>query len=290
MTDQALIDELSSAKYLPALAVARAVAEPDLVSGPILEVLQIAADSASLGEREANLLFWGIHILAAARDPRGLVPLLRLLQSRSNEFDWLIDDTMETLDRIVVGMFEGDFAALSKLILDRGVDDFVQGNLLHAATFLVGEGRVDPTDMQTLLERFDDEREAPPDSFAWHGWQQAIALLGLGSLTPRVEAAWRNGRIDKQLADRTWFWKALRAAQSAPDDKERFREASEGYFGNIVADLAQFVEPAQDEDAHDQTPLFSPMTPVVNPMRHVGRNDPCPCGSGKKAKKCCLAT
>ncbi|WP_197427437.1 SEC-C metal-binding domain-containing protein [Bradyrhizobium retamae] len=23
--------------------------------------------------------------------------------------------------------------------------------------------------------------------------------------------------------------------------------------------------------------------------RHVGRNDPCPCGSGKKAKKCCLA-
>ncbi|MBN8944495.1 MAG: SEC-C domain-containing protein [Rhizobiales bacterium] len=23
-------------------------------------------------------------------------------------------------------------------------------------------------------------------------------------------------------------------------------------------------------------------------MRHVGRNDPCPCGSGKKAKKCCL--
>ncbi len=25
-----------------------------------------------------------------------------------------------------------------------------------------------------------------------------------------------------------------------------------------------------------------------NPHRHVGRNDPCPCGSGKKFKKCCL--
>ncbi len=22
--------------------------------------------------------------------------------------------------------------------------------------------------------------------------------------------------------------------------------------------------------------------------KHVGRNDPCPCGSGKKHKKCCL--
>jgi uncharacterized protein len=28
--------------------------------------------------------------------------------------------------------------------------------------------------------------------------------------------------------------------------------------------------------------------PVVNPNRDVGRNDPCPCGSGLKYKKCCL--
>ena len=27
---------------------------------------------------------------------------------------------------------------------------------------------------------------------------------------------------------------------------------------------------------------------VANLFRHVGRNDPCPCGSGKKYKKCCL--
>ena len=29
--------------------------------------------------------------------------------------------------------------------------------------------------------------------------------------------------------------------------------------------------------------------PAVNQFRDVGRNDPCPCGSGKKFKKCCLA-
>jgi len=27
---------------------------------------------------------------------------------------------------------------------------------------------------------------------------------------------------------------------------------------------------------------------TTNPFRHVGRNDLCPCGSGKKFKKCCL--
>jgi uncharacterized protein YecA (UPF0149 family) len=28
-------------------------------------------------------------------------------------------------------------------------------------------------------------------------------------------------------------------------------------------------------------------TPVKAGGGHVGRNDPCPCGSGKKYKKCC---
>ena len=29
--------------------------------------------------------------------------------------------------------------------------------------------------------------------------------------------------------------------------------------------------------------------PVVNKSEKIGRNDPCPCGSGKKYKKCCGA-
>ena len=28
-------------------------------------------------------------------------------------------------------------------------------------------------------------------------------------------------------------------------------------------------------------------TPIVREAPKVGRNDPCPCGSGKKYKKCC---
>jgi hypothetical protein len=32
----------------------------------------------------------------------------------------------------------------------------------------------------------------------------------------------------------------------------------------------------------------SPWTSDENPFKYVGRNDRCPCGSGKKYKKCCL--
>src|SRR5467141_1871973 len=36
----------------------------------------------------------------------------------------------------------------------------------------------------------------------------------------------------------------------------------------------------------DTNPILS--QPCENPFKGVGRNDPCPCGSGKKFKKCCL--
>jgi len=38
--------------------------------------------------------------------------------------------------------------------------------------------------------------------------------------------------------------------------------------------------------------FFIPIEPTVKQLKRgkVGRNDYCPCGSGKKFKKCCLAT
>ena len=36
-------------------------------------------------------------------------------------------------------------------------------------------------------------------------------------------------------------------------------------------------------------PKAMPSQPIVNAKKKVGRNDPCPCGSGKKYKKCCGA-
>ncbi len=33
----------------------------------------------------------------------------------------------------------------------------------------------------------------------------------------------------------------------------------------------------------------APQAPLVRTAAKVGRNDPCPCGSGKKHKKCCMA-
>ena len=47
------------------------------------------------------------------------------------------------------------------------------------------------------------------------------------------------------------------------------------------------IEPDKPEDISDVTRLLDPPQPARR-MTHAGRNDPCPCGSGTKYKKCCL--
>lgn len=46
------------------------------------------------------------------------------------------------------------------------------------------------------------------------------------------------------------------------------------------------LEPDKSEDITDLEILLNPSKPMIAENK-VGRNDPCPCGSGKKYKKCC---
>lgn len=46
------------------------------------------------------------------------------------------------------------------------------------------------------------------------------------------------------------------------------------------------VEPDKQEDISDIKRILPPPVPLKAPPR-IGRNDYCPCGSGKKYKKCC---
>jgi SEC-C motif len=123
----------------------------------------------------------------------------------------------------------------------------------------------------------------------------AVALLGLRDLAPAVMRAWDRGAIDDVLMTREEFAFELDQAEQSPGDIERFEVANLGYIEDVLAELQKF--PDMDDDAPEELgealPSLSPPSwgeQAVNPWRHVGRNDPCPCGSGKKAKRCCLTS
>ena len=54
----------------------------------------------------------------------------------------------------------------------------------------------------------------------------------------------------------------------------------------LAAETGEGLFLDEDDDAHGPWEIEAPQTPVRRESPKVGRNDPCPCGSGKKYKKC----
>jgi hypothetical protein len=242
--------------------------------------------------RGSSFFFRGLHIIGGCRDSLAFKPLLRFLRRPPQEVEELLGAaTTETLPNILTSVFDGDGAALFDAIVDVKIDDAVRDSFFRAATFLAWEGRIPRQFFVEFLERFYSERLAPDGDMAWFGWMNAIALLGLRDMRPMVLAAHET----RTLADLFWepefFEGDLAAAERAPNDIERFKQAHLGHIDDIVSSLNRFDT---GDDKHLQSPAFvgRPLEPdnlpVINSLRKIGRNDPCPCGSGKKAKRCCL--
>jgi uncharacterized protein len=220
--------------------------------------------------------------------------LLRLLRRPFDEVDALLGDAVtEAWPKLSLACSMTNIDALFALTIDSSIDGFIREALFGAATFLTWERRIELGRLREFLVRFYEQRPAEDGDQAWAGGLQAISLLGLRDLVPLVDSAFREDRMPEEWIDRPQFDEDLAEAERAPDDIDRFTQNNLGYIEDVLVSLdwTRGTEDAFEEDGEEApwTDFAYPNEPIRNPWRHVGRNDPCPCGSGKKAKKCCLA-
>jgi uncharacterized protein YecA (UPF0149 family) len=202
------------------------------------------------------------------------------------------------MERIVASVFDDDVEALFAAIEDRTRDEYARSAPFSAATLLTFDGRIKRERMEQFLQHFYQQRLADEGNFLWFVWAEAIALLGLTSLAPLAEKALSEGLVSDDFMGLKEFREDLAKALSAPSSRERFEEHYLGYMEDAVDELEWTRKRIWQDDETEDTdeddipwkPSEESSQPFHNPLRHVGRNDPCPCGSGKKAKRCCLAT
>jgi preprotein translocase subunit SecA len=70
-------------------------------------------------------------------------------------------------------------------------------------------------------------------------------------------------------------------------DAPRIESSSEGHAATPVAREAPPVPLIRTASAQSVPPRIPAATQPLPEVHKIGRNDPCPCGSGKKYKKCC---
>ena len=118
--------------------------------------------------------------------------------------------------------------------------------------------------------------------------KSAVGLKGWAQMDPKVEYKREGMRMFEQM------WNAV--AERTTDLIFRMEQLDENFVGSTWVETAARHDEAQStsEIASQQQAAIDAsqgdvrIDPIRNRGQRVGRNDPCPCGSGKKYKVCCM--
>jgi hypothetical protein len=293
-----IIHELTHAEGLPKEAL-RAAAERRGEIAPLLvrEIEDyLALEPGSAGRAEANPLFFCFHLLGDWRETSAYRPLARLLRCPAHEIDAILGDGITgTSHRVMAAVFDGDPQPLYDIILDPDADEFVRSRMCEALAMAVLRGELDRTEAARFLRDAFMHLRPQATCFVWNGWQCAIAMLGLSDLKSLVKKAFDRRYIDPHWLDYHHFEEDLRAAVEKPGEPPQQHDGEYTLFGNTIEELSTW-HGFREKDETELARRFQAglgqgsraAHPAVNPHRGVGRNDPCPCGSGRKFKRCCL--
>jgi hypothetical protein len=247
----------------------------------LLEALERFANGTDRSKKAANATFFILHLAGERRETRAFAPLCRLAREAEAAEAVLGDGVTSTLKRILISTYDGNLDALKGVIEAAGTDEFVRIGALEALAYLMATEHIAREEAEAYLLRLS-----------------MVALLGLEPWSDVVRQAFARGLISPMDMNDDNFREDLRRILTDPGRMPDFKANNIAPLKDAIGELSGwygFSDPAKrDQERHaigregaGRTSAATPQSSAKS-FKGVGRNDPCPCGSGKKFKKCCL--
>jgi hypothetical protein len=291
MDEAQVVEELSTWQRLPVEAIRAAQADrATMVPIFLRRIDEFLSLEGELVPPAA--LFFMFHLLGEWREKSAYRPLADLLRLPRDVLDSILGGAItETSHRVMAAVFDGDPDPLYDIIRDEDADEFVRSRMCQTVAMLTQRGELPRPAAADFLRDCYSQLDTSDGCFVWQGWLDAVAWLGLSELEPLVRQAFLRGSIDPTWLTFEDFEQDLQHAVEHPEAEPLHPDGDLALFGDTIAEMSDwycFAEKVRRSDKSEWGPLTSLGMPHRDPLRKVGRNDPCPCGSGKKFKKCCL--
>jgi uncharacterized protein len=253
-------------------------------------------DPENVPDRDAATAYFLLHAGAEHKDA-SLIPAFTALARSPEAIDLLFGVTAPlTMTPVIISLFASDTPALLALADAEATDFQVRSCAFEALAWCAASGFVDRAPVLAVLQRYHDEHLGG-EEIDWMGWAVAVALLHDEAQLAMLKKACEADLIPKDLLDWVDLDRLAGIARDEGAGMGAFDAEGIHPFGNVVEELLK-VQELLDEDDEDfdeedesgtEESLGAPAPDTAtNKFRDVGRNDPCPCGSGLKFKKCCI--
>ncbi len=261
----------------------------------IAALMQRMQADEELSDDEYQLLFYGVMLLADVADLAQAPAFLQWVDTTDglgSDLEYTLGDAMtEDLATMLFVLSAGQSLPLQQLLLSEKAGIYVKAAALAAlfAQLELAEQQgqsIDHAALLPLLQQVIDVASRHGQKFVLGELAIWCISFGLQQLKPAFELLLRQNKIDTKVISTREISRWQLANSEKPLASGLVRPSFD------VMSLQHWLAFQPDSSAATAEPEIplsaNSVDPVTGTKALTGRNDACPCGSGKKYKKCCL--
>lgn len=319
MTTTMTVEDITRAFEHPAgkfpyAAVEEAVRRRDEVTGPLLGILEDIVQRAQTLARDDRYMahYFALYLLAQFRETRAYPLVVQLARLEGKLLDTLLGDFItDGLPEVLASVCGGNLDPIKALIEDDAVEEFTRSGALCALQIRFAAGDLSREDFVRYLAELWRGRLTREPSFIWNALVSVTADMYPDQFMDDIARAFDEGLADEFHIDLKNVLDI--ASQDRMDYISRLPQNAPVYVQDVIEEMDWWdcfrTGPRRTQVHHSDkkrkqiSHVFylaafpngysAPITeypPSLAPppmARKVGPNEPCPCCSGKKYKKCC---
>jgi len=304
-------------QVFPRHALRQAVEKKDEITPHLLKALERAVDDPEdVLEAGDDSYIYAMFLLAQFREKRAY-PLIIKLASHPPELvdDLLGDIPTEDLANVLASVSTGDMGLIAELAENREAEEFARAAAIRSWLALVVSGDRSREEAMAYYKGLFEGGLEDRNEVVWSELVDAANDLFPEEVYDHIKKAYDDGLVDEYVVHPDWVDEQMVTGKDAVlADLLEWNHLVEDvtvemgawfenreHGGEWDEDEDWFEEGEWDEDDEEDEwdagrrrlsalngNNFAPTDPYRAPDK-VGRNDPCPCGSGKKYKRCCGA-
>src|SRR6266545_3673078 len=289
----------------------------DEITPHLLKALERAVDDPEdVLEAGDDSYIYAMFLLAQFREKRAY-PLIIKLASHPPELvdDLLGDIPTEDLANVLASVSTGDMGLIAELAENREAEEFARAAAIRSWLALVVSGDRSREEAMAYYKGLFEGGLEDRNEVVWSELVDAANDLFPEEVYDHIKKAYDDGLVDEYVVHPDWVDEQMVTGKDAVlADLLEWNHLVEDvtvemgawfenreHGGEWDEDEDWFEEGEWDEDDEEDEwdagrrrlsalngNNFAPTDPYRAPDK-VGRNDPCPCGSGKKYKRCCGA-
>jgi hypothetical protein len=244
-------------------------------------------------EEDQMIHIYALYLLALFRETRAY-PLLVRIFSRPGEFSFeLVGDVVtQDLSRMLASVSGGDVSGMITLIENEQANEYVRSAGMDGMVRLVDSGQGARDEVMNYFVQLFGKLERRPGAH-WDELANVCADLWPQEAMEELHRAYEDGLVDPSNI----AWEDVERALALGEDDAMH----ERHRNPLITDLARDMSWMQcfakqkryyGEDSYEEVGAMVDGDSVMTLRRtapKISRNEPCPCGSGRKYKKCCGA-